>query len=183
MARELRKKDEGPNDFTIFRRFPLVQQYYNLHLTSAWFGLLMMDNLFFLEKVQTGPYWHASALHGLKLRKFWGAVFERYVNELLTQACAGTNCIFLPDPRPTNNMSKQLCDGIIVSGDSMVLMEYKSSIFRADTKYGGDPVALAEEIENKLVHDKEADERKGVEQLAEAVKTSLGRRPGSPYQG
>jgi len=27
MARELRLKDNGANDFTIFRRFPLVQQF------------------------------------------------------------------------------------------------------------------------------------------------------------
>jgi hypothetical protein len=170
MARELAKRDEGANDFTIFRRFPLIQQYYNLHLTNAWFGFLLMDNLLFLEKIQAGPYWHANGIHGLKLHKFWGAVFERYVNELLKQACAGTNSLFFPDPRPTNNPSVQLCDGIIVSGESMVLMEYKSSMFRADTKYGGNHVALAKEIENKFVHDAEADERKGVEQLAEAVK-------------
>jgi hypothetical protein len=169
MARELGKRDEGANDFTIFRKFPLIQQYYNLHLTSAWFGFLMMDNLFFLEKIQTGPYWRANEFYGLKLRKFWGAVFEKYVNELLKQACVRTDSLFLPDPRPADDPSVQLCDGIIVSGESMVLMEYKSSMFRADTKYGGDPAALAKEIENKLVHDREADERKGVEQLAEAV--------------
>jgi len=174
MARELRERDEGANDFTIFRRFPLVQQYYNLHLTTAWFGLLMMDNLFFLEKIASGPYWHANGLYGHKLRRFWGAVFERYVNELLKQACAGTNSIFLPDPRPANDPNVQLCDGIVLSGESMVLMEYKSSMFRADTKYGGDHVALAKEIEAKLVHDKESDRKKGVEQLAEAVKQIFG---------
>jgi hypothetical protein len=36
------------------------------------------QNLFFLEKVLTGPYWNANTRHGLKLRKFWGAVFEKY---------------------------------------------------------------------------------------------------------
>ena len=171
MAAELHKRDEGANDLTIFRKFPLIQQYYNLHLTSAWFGFLMMDNLFFLDKVQTGPYWHANELYGLKLRKFWGAVFEKYVNELLKQACTGTNSIFLPDPRSANDPSTQLCDGIVISGESMVLMEYKSSMFRADTKYSGNHASLAKEVENKLVHDREADERKGVEQLAEAVKS------------
>ena len=69
-----------------------------------------------------------------------------------------------------NNSGIQLCDDILVSGDAMVLIEYKSSMFRADTKYGGDHVALAKEIQNKLVHDEEADERKGVEQLAHAAK-------------
>jgi len=174
MARELRLKDNGPNDFTIFRRFPLVQQFYNLHLRTAWCGYLMMDNLFFLEKVLTGPYWHASSHHGLKLRKFWGAVFEKYVNELMGRACAGTQARFIPDPRPSGRPDMQICDGIVVSGDSIILMEYKSSMFRADTKYSGDHLALTAEIETKLVEDKESSDRKGVLQLSEAVQTLFG---------
>ena len=174
MARELRVKDNGPNDFTIFRRFPLVQQFYNLHLTTAWCGYLMMDNLFFLEKVLTGPYWHASVRHGLKLRKFWGAVFEKYVNELMRRACTGTQARFIPDPRPSGRPDVQICDGIVISGNSIVLMEYKSSMFRADTKYSGNHLALTAEIEKKLVEDKESSSKKGVLQLAEAVQTLFG---------
>jgi len=174
MAKELREKDNGPNDFTVFRKFPLVQQYYNLHLITAWCGFLMMDNLFFLEKIQNGPYWNANAIHGLKLRKFWGAVFEKYVNELMRNACAGTKSVFIPDPKPSDDPNVQLCDGIVISGDSMVLMEYKSSMFRADTKYSGNYLALADEIEKKLVHDREADQRKGVLQLSEAVNKMFG---------
>lgn len=174
IAAELRKRDNGPNDFTVFRKFPLVEQYYNLHLTTAWCGFLMMDNLFFLEKVQTGPYWNANTVHGLKLRKFWGAVFEKYVNELLRNACAGTNAAFMPDPRPLNDPNLQICDGIVLSEDSIVLIEYKSSMFRADTKYGGNYQALADEIEKKLVQDREANQRKGVLQLSEAVNKIFG---------
>jgi hypothetical protein len=174
IAKELYKKDNGANDFTIFRRYPLVQQYYNLHLKTAWCGFLMMDNLFFLEKIQTGPYWRANAIHGLKLRKFWGAVFERYVNELMRQACVDTRSLFIPDPRSSNDPNLQICDGIIVCDDSMVLMEYKSSMFRADTKYGGSASALADELEKKLVHDREAGQRKGVLQLSEAVNKLFG---------
>jgi hypothetical protein len=68
----------------------------------------------------------------------------------------------------------QICDGIVVSGDSIVLMEYKSSMFRADTKYSGDHLALTAEIEKKLVEDKESSGRKGVLQLSEAVQTLFG---------
>jgi hypothetical protein len=183
IARELQQRDNGPNDFTAFRKSPLIQQLYNPHLTTAWFGFLMLDNLFFLDKVQAGPYWHANNLDPLKLRKFWGAVFERYMNELLRQSCAGTASRFLPDPRLAGNPNIQLCDGIVVSGNSIVLMEYKSSMFRADTKYSGDHAALGKEIENKLVYDHEASERKGVCQLAEAVKKIFGRDGPSSLPG
>src|SRR6185312_15636614 len=174
MAADVREKDNGPNDFTVFRKFPLVKQYYNLHLITAWCGFLMMDNLFFLEKVQTGPYWNANAIHGLKLRKFWGAVFEKYVNELMRNACASTDAVFIPDPRPLDHPELQLCDGIVVSEDSIVLMEYKSSMFRADTKYSGNYKALSDEMEKKLVQDRDANQRKGVLQLSEAVNKIFG---------
>jgi hypothetical protein len=177
MAEDMRSKDNGPNDFTTFRKMPLVQQFYDLPLKTAYCGYLMMDNLFFLEKVIAGPYWTANSLHGVKLRKFWGAVFERYVNELMRQASLGTSCRFIPDPRLSSDANVQICDGILICGDSIVLMEYKSNMFRADTKYSGDYPALAAEIQKKLVQDKESGSRKGVWQLAEAVKTLFG--PGS----
>jgi hypothetical protein len=179
MADELRNRDEGPNDLTIFRKYPLIQQYYDLHLKTAWFGLLMMDNIFLLEKIQSGPYWTANESHGVRLRRFWGAVFEKYVNELLKQATKGTDSIFLPDPR-ASDPNKQLCDGVVISGDSIVFMEYKSSMFRADTKYGGSFAALADEIGKKLVRDKEAGRKKGVEQLAESVRHVFGSGEGLP---
>jgi len=183
MATELDRRDTGPNDLTVFRKFPLVQQFYNLHLKTAWCGFLMLDNLFFLEKIQAGPYWAANEVHPLRLRKFWGAVFEGYVNELMRQACSSTRSLFIPDPRPLNNPDVQICDGILVSGDSIVLMEYKSSMFRADTKYSGDPTLLGNEIEKKLVQDREAGQRKGVWQLAQAVKILFGGDARKSVQG
>jgi hypothetical protein len=174
MAQELRAKDNGPNDLTIFRKYPLVQQFYNLHLKTAWCGFLMMDNVFFLDKVLTGPYWKANATYGQRIHRFWGSVFEKYANELMRRALAGTNSQYIPDPRPVNNSNVQICDGLVFTGDSLVLMEYKGSIFRADTKYSGDHVALASEIEKKLVQDHESKNKKGVVQLAEAVKTLFG---------
>lgn len=173
---ELDEKDNGPNDFTIFRKFPLVQQFYDMHLRTAWCGFLMMDNLFLLEKIHSGPYWNANAKFGLKLRKFWGAVFELYVNELMNRSCANTNNKFIPDPRDAQNPNIQICDGIVIADDAMVLMEYKSSMFRADTKYSGNHSAIADEIEKKLVHDKEAGQKKGVWQLCESISKLFGQR-------
>jgi hypothetical protein len=169
MSTELKEKDNGPNDFTVFRKYPLVLQYYNMHLKTAFSGFLMMDNLFFLEKIQTAPYWNAAAF-GERLHRLWGAVFEKYVNELMTRACAGSKGRYIPDPRRPDNPTEQICDGIVVSGDSMVLMEYKSNMFRADTKYSGNHSELAAEIEMKLVHNK-TDKKKGVWQLSDAVST------------
>jgi hypothetical protein len=132
------------------------------------------NNLPNAEKVLTGPYWHANATYGQRIHRFWGSVFEKYANELMRRALAGTNSQYLPDPRPVNNPNVQICDGLVLAGDSLVLMEYKGSVFRADTKYSGNHIALAAEIEKKLVHDHESKNKKGVVQLAEAVKTLFG---------
>lgn len=174
MAQELSSKDNGPNDLSIFRKYPLVQQFYNLHLTSAWCGFLMMDNIFFLDKVLTGPYWQANAKYGQRIHRFWGAVFERYVNDLMTRATAGTANAYIADPRPADNPNEQLCDGVLIAGNSLVLMEYKGNVFTASAKYSGDHTALMAEIQKKLVYAQESKTKKGVEQLAAAVKTLFG---------
>ena len=174
MAQELSSKDNGPNDVSIFRKYPLVRQFYNLHLTSAWCGFLMMDNIFFLDKVLSGPYWHANANHGQRVHRFWGAVFEEYVNELMNRSTANTVSRYIPDPRPSNNPNEQLCDGILIAGDSLVLMEYKSNVFTAAAKYGGDHAVLMAEIQKKLVHNEGSGSKKGVEQLAFALMSLFG---------
>ena len=174
MAKEIAARDNGPNDLTVFRRYPLILQYYNLPLTTAWVGFLMQDNLFFLEKVLTGPYWHANGVHGQRLHSFWGRVFEGYAHELMSRASQGTANHYVADPRPANNPNAQLCDGIILSGDSIVLLEYKGNVFTAAGKYGGDPATLAAEIQKKLVRNQERNSKKGVEQLADAVKMLFG---------
>lgn len=174
MAKELSSKDNGPNDLSIFRKYPLVQQFYNLHLSNAWCGFLMMDNIFFLDKVLTGPYWQANAKHGQRIHRFWGAVFERYVNDLMTRATAGTANAYIADPHPADNPNKQLCDGVLIAGNSLVLMEYKGNVFTAAAKYSGDHTVLMAEIRKKLVYEQKSKRKKGVEQLAAAVKTLFG---------
>lgn len=82
-------------------------------------GHLMSDNMAFLERAISGPYWTANSDHSKNLQSFWGAVFEGYVTELLTRACAGTNAQFFADPRQGGDASVQICDGLVVAGESV----------------------------------------------------------------
>jgi hypothetical protein len=75
IAAEVRENDCGPNDATVFRKHPMVQNVRSTNVPQEIDGHLMIDNLFFLEKAQTGPYWIANSSDGEKLRRFWGAVF------------------------------------------------------------------------------------------------------------
>jgi hypothetical protein len=106
---------------------------------------------------------------GDRLRKFWGAVFETYMNELLQDSLKQTGALFVPDPRRADDPACQICDALVLHGETLVLLEYKSNMFRADNKYSGNFKLLVEEIEKKLVHNRAESKKKGVEQLADAI--------------
>jgi hypothetical protein len=180
LKNEILQSDTGPNDATPFRKYPMVQ-HVDPRIEEAPEAHLMIDNLTFLERAQTGPYWVANEDHSENLRSFWGAVFERYVNDLLSRACAATASRFFPDPRQHDRPDVQICDGIIATENAVVLMEYKASMFRADSKYRGDQHRLLREIEKKWVRN-EKGSKKGVEQLAAAVRLLFdGKNPQSIF--
>lgn len=157
------KRDFGSNDFTVFRKKPLITEGY---------GSLPSDIIFVAEKFETGPYWRINDIDkatGDKLRRFWGAVFEAYVNDAITAAVARTDAHFIPDPRLASDRNVQVCDGLLIEGDALVVMEYKASMFTAKAKYSGDHVLLRNEIETKLVRDSAEKRKKGVEQLSDAI--------------
>lgn len=153
----------GANDFTDFRERPLLRH----HVMT-----IPSDLLFVVEKFQSGPYWRVNDISkgvGDKLRRFWGVVFESYCNDLLSRSFTGSaHSVFLPDPRDPDDPNIQICDALAVEGDSLVLLEYKSNMFSAVSKYSGDYVALQREIETKYVRS-DKKQKKGVEQLSAAV--------------
>jgi len=131
--------------------------------------------VFAIEKLESGPYWRVNGIDtatGDKLRRFWGAVFERYVSDLFkagTEGLSGT--IFIPDPHLIDKPNEQLCDGLLIERDALIVMEYKASMFTARAKYSGDHIRLRDEIAKKLVRDSAEKRKKGVEQLAAAITT------------
>lgn len=169
LAAEIAVSDTGANDATPFRKYPMVDNVDPSANAETAQGHLMIDNMSFLERALSGPYWTANETHGKNLRTFWGAVFEGYVNELMTRACAGTSVRYFPDPRQDGNPNIQICDGLLVTEDSVVMIESKANMFRADSKYSGDRARLLDEIEKKWVHN-EKGSKKGVEQLSAAVR-------------
>lgn len=167
LSGRIKQRDYGSNDFTELRRRPLIRTAH---------GYLPVDILFLVEKFESGPYWAINDIDknaGDRLRRFWGAVFEAYMNDLLTDSLRQTRAAFIADPRGAEDPSRQICDGLILQDGSLVLLEYKSSMFTAETKYSGNFRSLVDEIEKKLVRDKAESKKKGVkkgvEQLADAV--------------
>jgi hypothetical protein len=163
LATRIQQKDYGANDFTELRKRPMY---------SGSRGHFPMDILFLIEKFETGPYWtinNISKPMGDRLRRFWGTVFETYMNELLGDSLKQTGVLFVPDPRRADDSACQICDALVLHGEALILLEYKSSMFRADNKYTGNFKLLIKEMEKKLVRDSAESKKKGVEQLSDAI--------------
>lgn len=172
LKRVFERKLTGPSDFTLFRAKPLYR---------SGTRLFCIDPGFLVEKLQTGPFWrtmpssHSSKEAGDAFIAFWGRVFERYLNWLLTES-VGTNNRhnqFFPRPRYESD-GNEVCDGLMLCGSDAVFMEYKGGVFTAKSKYAGDPTTLRAEIEEKLIRNPEG-RHKGIEQLAEAIRRTCRR--------
>ncbi|WP_263383229.1 hypothetical protein [Granulicella arctica] len=158
---EIVRRDCGANDFTIFRQHPLIK------MGNVYFGL---DLAFILQKLWAGAYWEifsSSEDAKSKLPRFWGAVFEEYINEILGANCQGENH-FIPSPRFARHPEKEFCDGMILCGTELVMIEYKASMFTAVSKYSGVVENLDAEITLKLITN-ERGKAKGGGQLARSI--------------
>jgi hypothetical protein len=166
MKRVFEKRLTGPSDFTMFRAKPLY---------SSGGRVFCIDPGFLAEKLETAPFWRTMLSIPTKEGRdayiaFWGRVFEKYVRWLLVESVGTDNKHnrFFPSPKYEIDGS-EVCDGLMLCGSDAVFMEYKGGVFTAGSKYGRNPAKLRAEIEEKLIRNPEG-KRKGIEQLAEAIR-------------
>jgi len=167
LKQRFEQRNAGKSDFTPIRDRPLY---------VATDQLFAVDAAFLADKLETGIFWavHNSldAAHKQRLHRFWGYVFQTYMDRLLSNNVVGRNNTYIPSPRYVSG--EEVCDGLILCGSSLVLLEYKGATFTAESKYSGDPALLSQVIDEKLVT------QKGVRQLANAIQKLFAR--GSNHQ-
>jgi hypothetical protein len=149
------------DDLTIIQKFPLIEIVPNRYLC--------LDPGFLIEKAGRGFYWSLFSELNSRLQSslppFWGTVFEDYVNHIVQESYKGRGR-FVPQPRfPNGDASFDAC---IVEGRDLVVFEHKSSVIRADAKYGGDINRLEKELLLKFIHG-EGKEKKGVSQISHSL--------------
>jgi hypothetical protein len=167
LASRIRESQNRPgDDLTLLQQFPMIE------IVQGRF--LCLDPGFLVEKAGTGFYWalfsEVSPNLRDKLPGFWGSVFETYVNSVLGQSYAGFGR-FIPEPRFENGDAS--FDACIVEGRDLIVFEHKSSVIRADAKYGGDVTKLENQLRLKFVEG-DKDEPKGVTQLSRNLSRFLG---------
>jgi hypothetical protein len=163
---EVRAKNPHRNEFTILRNKPLFDDG----------GLYRpLDLSMLADKMESGVFWSVNGQVDAKKRDqfhtFWGVVFERYASWLISSSVDGEVNKFIPSPRYLTS-GLEVCDGIVLSRTSAILIEYKGSTLTAMGKYGGDPSGLDAELKKKFVGTQGA--RKGVRQLADAINKLFG---------
>lgn len=171
----LERRLGAANDFTCFRGRPYLRDDAN-HL--------LVDPIFLAEKGESGIFWAINqALNGdqrLQFHRDWGTAFERYVNWLMDESVDSRLNKLYKNPKFSDN-GEEVCDAILLCGDSIVFVESKGATFTAEAKYGVDPAKLRDEIQEKFV---ETDKRKkGIGQLATAIEQVFNRQSPRAIEG
>jgi hypothetical protein len=154
----LERKKYASSDFTCFKSKPLLRDGENHFL---------IDPIFLAAKGESGTFWRINeALSGparLRFHADWGLDFEGYINWLMTESVDGAKNHCHPNPKFTDT-GEEVCDAIVVCGNSAVFIESKGATFTAEAKYGSDTSKLKKEIDEKFIHDGEREV--GIGQLA-----------------
>jgi hypothetical protein len=153
------------DDLTVIQNFPLIE--------IVPHSYLCLDPGFLIEKAGRGFYWtlfsQLSDSIRDRLSSFWGAIFESYVNSVIQRSYTGQGN-FIADPRfPNNDGSFDAC---IQEGRDLIVFEHKSSVIRADAKYGGDVNKLERALRMKFI-DGDGKGKKGVSQLSSSLERFL----------
>ncbi len=153
-------------DFTIFRKYPLVILKEDL--------LTCIDVTFLLEKLAFGIY-HTifNSFDPLAEKKdrdlfasHWGKVFEKYIDFLLSQVYPPLSMRLISFANFENTRSQQEAfDGVINSGNKLIVMEYKGGFLNSTAKYSGKISSLLEDLDKKYGSKKKA----GIEQLSRKI--------------
>ncbi len=155
LKREVERSPDQNNDLSLFRKYPFVNLPVSMREVSMLIRLLLDQDLLF-EKLASTPYWMGVAHAQKGFPRFWGAIFEMHLGQILEESSREGPARYIHSPRLPGTPGEEVCDGMMVSGNALVLLEYKSSILAAKAKYSGDLTQLGNEIHKKLVRNEES---------------------------
>ncbi len=172
------KADWGTSDFTPFRDRPFFRDGDYLFL---------IDFAFLAEKFETAPFWtvHNSLPNKTskdELHAFWGRVFERYAADVIRESAEPKLNALYESPTFVDKRKGQVCDAIIMCGNSAAFIEFKGATFSSRAKYGSDYTLLKGELDKKLVREPEG-EAKAVYQLKRAIELACDSVSPAPING
>ena len=169
---ELRNRaEEHPqfeDEFLLWREYPLLRISEN--------RTICVDFSFLLDKLQTGVFWNIRGCLKEKkekrgiFEKLWGDVFEDYASSIIkrginSQAPSNRERLII-NAKYDHKQDDECTDVAICCGDTLILMECKSTRLSAHAKFSGDFDTFYKNIKPA---------KKGIEQLWNAI-LKLGNR-------
>ena len=167
LARKATTPPVLPNEFRLWREYPLVK--------ISEDQIMCIDIGFLADKLETGVFWlirnqleKGKKGRGEEIIELRGRVFENYATSIIER---GINvqtpsrmerCIIQPE---YTQKGQGECTDIAVCGhETLILLECKASLLRAETKFSSDFCTFYNEIRDKIIKKK-----KGIEQLWNAI--------------
>jgi len=139
--------------------------------------MYMLDYEFALGKLESAVIWRVMRRLPDNRKEpwlgHWGLVFEEYVTWMFETYAAPALHKLYPSPTYVNS-TDQICDQIIICGNTAVLIEAKLATCTAADRYSGDYEKVRDYLEDKLV------KSKGVNQILNAVKRFGAKGPDVP---
>ena len=109
---------------------------------------------------------------GQKIIALWGDIFEDYAASIIKRgidAQAPRVEKYIIAPKYDQRQEEECTDVVICGSDTLVLLECKSPILRADTKFSGDFDKLYAELKDKIIEGERPEKSKGIKQLCNAI--------------
>jgi hypothetical protein len=131
-------------------------------------SLFCLDYEFAGGKIESGALWRVMSGLGSENEKnnylsFWGHVLEEYIGWLFEKYAPGETNVFYSSPRFLDDSSRELCDAVVVCGETAILIEAKIATCRSAVRYSGDHKKMRQFLEDRLVIGKKG--AVGVKQL------------------
>ena len=164
-ALDAETKNSLPNEFRLWRKYPLVK--------SSDGKVFPIDYGFLKDKLDTGVFWIARDRivmekkgKGSDIISLWGSAFEKYALSIVDR---GINAQTQPRmefviPNPKYNPSEECIDIAVHGSQTLILFECKAPVLTAQTKLSSDFSDFYTGIKSKLI------EGAGIIQLCRAIR-------------
>ena len=170
-ALEGEAKHSLPNEFRLWRKYPLVKSDDN--------KVFPIDISFLRDKLDTGVFWiirdqleEEMEGKGVEIIRLWGEVFENYAASIIqrgintqTQPRMET-CI--PNPKYIQKEEDECTDIAVYGSDTLILLECKAPLLSARTKFSRDSREFYNGLKSKIIAPY------GIKQLCNAIEALTG---------
>lgn len=168
LAHKAKKIPSLPNEFRLWRKYPLVKLSEN--------KIFSIDNGFLRDKLDTGILWilrdqleMKEKGKGADIIGLWGEIFEDYAASIVQRGIDAQSQPRMETckskPKYVGREEAECTDIAVYGGETLVLLECKAPVLTAQTKFSGNVSEFYSGIKSKLI------ESSGVEQLCRAIQT------------